>query len=89
MQKKPIHESTDSYFFLSRQIAKFIMIADVINSYVEPVRTEMTDIQNITILHVCYLDESESKDIQRIKTYHRSVLQAVANQKALSLLKVL
>ena len=40
-----------------------MMIYDVFNSHVDPVRTEMTGTQNIPILRVCDLDEIISKDI--------------------------
>ena len=43
--KSPKHESTDGYFYLSRQLAKWIMRADALNLYVDPVRTEMNDTQ--------------------------------------------
>ena len=35
-KKRPKHEPTDSYFYLSRQLAKFMTRAGVINSHVHP-----------------------------------------------------
>ena len=54
--KRPKHEPTNSYFYLVRQIAKFMMRADTLNSHVEPLKTEMTGTQQIMILHLCDLD---------------------------------
>ena len=45
VRKRPKHEPTNSYFNLSRQLAKCMMRADAFNSHVEPVRTEMTGTQ--------------------------------------------
>ena len=42
VRKIPKHESTDSYFYLSRQLAKFMMRYDAFNSHVDPVGTEIT-----------------------------------------------
>ena len=44
---RPKHEPTDSYFYLSKYIAKCMMRADVLNSHFYPIRTEMTDIKQI------------------------------------------
>ena len=63
VRKIPKHEPTDSYFYLARQLAKCTMRADAFNSHVGPARTEMTGTQQITILHVCDLDERKSKEI--------------------------
>ena len=38
-KKRPKHEPTDSYFYPSRQLAKFMMISDALNSHSYPVRT--------------------------------------------------
>ena len=40
-----------------------MIIADTFNSHVYPVRTEMTDTQQIPISHICDSDESKSKGI--------------------------
>ena len=61
-RKRPKHEPTDIYFYLARQIAKFMMRADFLNLHIDPVRMEMTGIQQIPISHICDLDESESKE---------------------------
>ena len=42
VRKRPKHEPTDSYFYLSIQFAKCMMKADAFNSHVDPVRTEIT-----------------------------------------------
>ena len=55
---KPKHEPTDSYFYLSRQLAKCMMRAHALNSHVYPVRTEITALSS----HVCSADESELKE---------------------------
>ena len=36
-RRKPNHEPTDSYFYLARQLAKFMMRADDLNFHVYPV----------------------------------------------------
>ena len=60
--RRPKHETTNSYFYLARQLAECMMRADVLNFQVYPVRTEMTGTQQIPISHVFYTDESESKE---------------------------
>ena len=57
-RKRPKHDPTDSFFYLSRQMAQFMMIFEAFNSQVGPVRTEMTVTQQIPILHICDLDRS-------------------------------
>ena len=56
-KKRPKHEPTDNYFYLSRQLAKCMMRADALNSYNYPVRTEMTGMKHIPNSHVCSTDE--------------------------------
>ena len=63
VQKRPNHEPTDSNFYLARYLAKCMIRAGAFNLYVEPVRMEMTGIQQIAISHVCSSDENESKGI--------------------------
>ena len=58
----PKHDPTDSYFYLSRQLMKFIMRADALNLHLYPVGMEMTGTKQIPISHVCSTDESESED---------------------------
>ena len=86
---RPKHELTNSYFYLVRQLAKCMTRDDDLNLNVEPVRTEMTDTQQIPISHICDLDESESKGTITEMFYCKSVLRTRANQKALSFMKVL
>ena len=38
VQKSPKHEPTDSYFYLSRQLDKFMMRADAFNSNVDSIK---------------------------------------------------
>ena len=59
VRKNTKHEPTDSYFYLAIKITKCMMRAEAFNSHVEYVRTEMTDTQQILILHVCDLDKRE------------------------------
>ena len=40
--RRPKHEPTDSYFYLSRELAKCMMRADALNSFVYPAQMEMT-----------------------------------------------
>ena len=61
-RRRPKHEPTDSYFYLARQLVKFIMRADSINLQVDPVRTEVTDEKQTLILHVCSMDDIKSKE---------------------------
>ena len=55
------HEPTDIYFYLEKQIFKFMMRADYFNFYVDPIRTEINVTQQIPISHGCDSDKSESK----------------------------
>ena len=57
-RRRPKHEPTHSYFYLSRHLVKCMMIADALNSHVYPVRTEMTGLKHIPISHVCYMGKS-------------------------------
>ena len=52
VQKMNNNEPTESSFYLSRQIAKYMMRADALNFHADLVRTEMTGTQHITISHV-------------------------------------
>ena len=60
-RKRPNHEPTDSYFYLARQLAKFIMRADALKSHVYHIRTEMNGTQQIPTSHVYYKEESKLK----------------------------
>ena len=61
-KKSPKHEPTDSYFYLTRQLAKFMMRADFYNSHVYPERTETTATKQILTLHICSTDESKLEE---------------------------
>ena len=50
--RRPKHDPTDIYFYLSRQIVKYVMRADDLNLHVYPVRTEITATKQIPILRV-------------------------------------
>ena len=89
IHKRLKHEPTDSYFYLAIQLAKGMMRADAFNYHVDPVRTEMTGIQQIPIFHLCNSGEKKSKGIIAKKTYHKSVLRTIVNQKALSSMEIL
>ena len=56
------HESTDSYFYLVRQLAKCMMRDDALNLHVYPVRTQRTSMKHIPTSHVCSTYESELKE---------------------------
>ena len=62
MRKNPKHEPTDSYFYLSRQLAKCMTRADYLNLDIDTLRTEMTGTKQIPISHFCYTDEIKSKE---------------------------
>ena len=63
VQKRHKHETTDSYFYIARQLAKYTMRADAFNLDIDPVRTKMIGTQQIMISHDCDLEKSESKGI--------------------------
>ena len=63
MQKRPKNQPTDSYFYILRHLAKFMMRSDTFHSHIEPVRTGMTGTQHIIDAHICDLDKSKSKGI--------------------------
>ena len=47
--KRPKHEPTDSYFYLARHFSICMIRFDELNLHVDPVRTEMTEMQYILI----------------------------------------
>ena len=59
VRKRPKHKPTDSYFYLSRNIAKCTIRADVFNLHVGLVITETTGKQQIPILHIIDSDKSK------------------------------
>ena len=63
VRKSPKHEPTESYFYLARQLAKCMMRDYVLNSYGDPIRTEITSTQQTPILHVCDSDIIKPKEI--------------------------
>ena len=62
VMKRPKHERTDSYFYLSGQLVKCMMRANALNFHSYPVRTEMTGTKHIPALNICYKGESELKE---------------------------
>ena len=52
VRKRPKHEPTNNYFYLARHLSKCMMRSHAFNSHVDPVRTEITGMQQIPILHV-------------------------------------
>ena len=88
MRKRPKHEPTNRYFYLSIQIAKCMMKADAFSLHADLVRTIITDTQQILILHISDLEEIESKGIIVDETCIISVLRARSNQKESSSMKV-
>ena len=63
-RRRTKHESTDSYFYLARQISKCMMISDVLNLHIYHVRTEITATKQIPISHICSTGESTLKEFQ-------------------------
>ena len=63
MRNSTKHEPTDSYFYLSRQLAECMMRADDLNLHIYPVRTEITGMKYNMISHLCDLDKNKSKEI--------------------------
>ena len=61
-RKRPKHDPTDSYFYLSNQLAKCMMRSDALNLHIYPVRTEITATKQITTLHVYSSYKSELKE---------------------------
>ena len=72
--KRPKHEPTNSYFYLSIQLAKCMMRDDALSSQVYPVRTEITALSS----HVCSTDEDESKGIK----VHKTLLQSCSTDES-------
>ena len=79
----------ESYFYLSRQIAKCMMR---FNSHVGPVRTQITSTQNIPNDDISMLNIPKSvlctrdnqKESTQTRSYRMSLPQTRANQKELS-----
>ena len=47
--KRLKHEPTNSYFYLTRQLAQCMIRSNALNSHIYPVRTEMTGKKQIMI----------------------------------------
>ena len=67
-RRRPKHESTDSYFHFARQLENFMMRAYALNVDSYPVIMETNGAKHIPILHVCFMDSSESKEFLVEKT---------------------
>ena len=53
----------DSYLYLPRQIAKFMMSTQNMSNYCGLVRTQMMSKQNMSNSRVCYMNDSELKSV--------------------------
>ena len=71
---RPIHEPTESYYDIARNLDKCMMRADAFNLNVEHVRKEMTGTQYIPISHVCSSDGRESKEIIADKSKSKGII---------------
>ena len=60
--RRPKHDPTDSYFYLARNLAKFIMRYFVLNLGNYPVRTEMTGEKHIPISYIFSTDNNKPKE---------------------------
>ena len=89
MRKRPKHETTDSNFYQSRHIDKYMMRDDTFNLHLDPEITEMTSTQQIPISQVFLRTRANQKGSFRTKTYRKYVIRTRANQKDLSSIKVL
>ena len=67
-RKRPKHESTDSYLYLTRYLAKCMMRDDNLNLNGYPLRTEITSMKQISTSHVCSTEESILKEFLVNKT---------------------
>ena len=67
-RRRPKYEPTDSYFYLTIQITKRMMRDDTLNSYVWPVRTEMTGTKHIPTSHICSTEKMKWKEFLVDKT---------------------
>ena len=56
-RNRPKHEPTESYFYLERQLVKFMMRYYALNSHVYPVRTEMIVTKQIPTSHIFSTDK--------------------------------
>ena len=61
-KKRPNHEPTDIYFYLSIQLATCTMRADYLNLHGYHVRTKITTTKQILTLHVCSTEERKLKE---------------------------
>ena len=62
-KKRPKHEPNDRYFYLARQLAKYMMRSDSLNLDDYPLQTEMTGTKQILTSHFCSTDNSELKEL--------------------------
>ena len=60
-RRRPKHMPTGSYFYLSGQLAKCMMISDALNSDNYPVRTETAGAKQNPISQVCSADDNKLK----------------------------
>ena len=77
-RKRPKHEPTDSYFYLSIQLDKCMIRDDALNSHSYPVRSKIT----APSLHVFLLKGTNQKSSSSKKLYRIAVPWMRTNQKA-------
>ena len=66
--RRPKYEPTDSYFYLSRQIAKCMMRTDVLNLHVYPIGAKFIAMKQTPTSCVCSTDKRELKKFLVDKT---------------------
>ena len=83
VRNKPKHELTDSYFYLARHIDKCMMRSGAFSLHIDPVKTKMTGMQQITTLRICDTDRSESEGIivdkQLLRVYSADDIKSESN----------
>ena len=60
--RRPKHELTENYFYLSRKLAKYMMRADAFDSHIYPERIEITGTKQNHILQFFSTGESEQNE---------------------------
>ena len=68
-RSRPKHEPTESYFYPERQLAKFMMRSDALNSHVYPVITKIIDIKNSNLARLFY----RRKRIKRVPSAQKVI----------------
>ena len=84
VRKRNKHEPTDSYFYLAIKIAKCMMRVYAYAFHVDPVRTKISGMKHIQIMHIYDSDKSKSTRVIADKTLSQVYSTKKENQKALS-----